>query len=289
MNSKINLSVILPVYNEENSIGSVITELKKHLARLKLNYEILAINDGSTDQTKKIIEQIADLRVINHTETQGYGASLKDGIKQSHGDLILIIDADGTYPVESIFNLIEHAFDYDMVIGARTNKEARIPLIRKPAKFVINKLANYLSGTKIDDLNSGLRVMKRPFVEKFFPILPNGFSFTTTITLAALVNDHKVKYIPINYYKRIGKSKIRPIRDTLNFFYLIIRTVLYFNPLKIFLPLSVILFLTGIGIFIYSYFFTPYILDTTIALFVISAIQIFAIGVLADLITKLRQ
>jgi len=281
-----NLSIIIPVYNEEESIEKVIIDLREYSAEKKYNYEIIVVNDGSTDRTKEILEKIDGIKIINHLENQGYGAALKHGIKQSQGDLILITDADGSYPHESIKDLMKYITDYDMVIGARIGKKVKIPLIRKPPKWILNKLANYLSGTKIPDLNSGLRIIKKPLIKKFFPILPNGFSFTTTITLAALTNDYLVKYVPIDYYKRAGKSKFRPLRDTLNFFQLIIRTILYFNPLRIFIPLSLILFLLGLGIFIYSYFFTSYILDTTTAIFIISSVQILAIGMLADLISK---
>ena len=284
-----NLSAIIPAYNEEKIIKQTIEGLKKELAKLDLNCEIIVVDDGSTDKTKEILEKIKGIKLINHPENRGYGAALKTGIKQSQSELILIIDADGTYPSESIPELIKHISDYDMVTGARTGKRAKIPLIRKPAKWTINKLANYLSGTKIPDLNSGLRIIKRPLLEKFILILPDGFSFTTTITLAALTNGHRVKYIPIDYHKRIGKSKIRPIRDTLNFFQLIIRTVLYFDPLKIFIPLSAILFLLGLAVFIYSYSFAPEVLDTTTAIFIISSMQILAVGLIADLVVKTRK
>ena len=153
----------------------------------------------------------------------------------------------------------------------------------------MGKLANYLAGIKIPDINSGLRIMKKNLIEKYLYILPDGFSFTTTITLAALTNGYRVKYVSINYLKRTGKSKFRPIKDTLNFFQLMIRTVLYFNPLKIFIPLSIILFFSGAVVFLWSYFFAPKVLDTTTAIFIISSIQILAIGMLADLITKSRK
>lgn len=283
-----NLSVIIPAYNEEKAIEQTIQSLKKELNRLDLNYEIIVVNDGSTDKTKEILGTIEGIKLINHPENQGYGAALKTGIKNNGYDWILIIDADKTYPVEAISNLITHAPNYDMVIGARTGKKAKIPLIRKPAKWVINKLANYLSGIKIPDLNSGLRIIKKSLLEKFIFILPDGFSFTTTITLAALTNGYGVKYIPIDYHKRIGKSKFKPIKDTLNFIQLIIKTVLYFNPLRVFIPLSLILFLLGIGIFIYSNFFTPKILETTTAVLIISSIQLLAVGMIADLIVKSR-
>ncbi|MFZ5559772.1 MAG: glycosyltransferase family 2 protein [Patescibacteria group bacterium] len=281
-----NLSIIIPAYNEEESIERIIKELKQELNKLDLDYEMIVVNDASIDKTGEILKKISNIKIIEHPENRGYGASLKSGFKKSQGELILIIDADGTYPNESIPELIKYASSYDMVIGARTGKQTKIPLIRKPAKWILNRLANYLSESKIPDLNSGLRIMKRPLIEKFLYILPNGFSFTTTITLASLTNGYNVKYLPINYLKRRGKSKFRPIRDTLNFFQLIIRTILYFNPLKIFVPLSSILVLSAVVVFVFSYFFAAKIMDVTIAILLISAIQLLAIGMIADLITK---
>ncbi len=286
---KRSLSVIIPAYNEEKVVGQIIEELKKELKRLDLEYEIIAVNDASTDKTKGVLEKIEDIKLINHPENRGYGAALKTGIKTSKYDWVLIIDADGTYPSESIADLIKHISDYDMVVGARTGKKAKIPLVRKPAKWIINKLANYLTGTKIPDFNSGLRIIKKPLLEKFISILPDGFSFTTTITLSALTNGYAVKYIPINYSKRVGKSKIRPIRDTLIFFQLMIRTILYFNPLKVFVPFSLILFLLGVGIFLYGYFYMIKIPDATVAVILISSIQMLAIGMIADLVIKTRS
>jgi hypothetical protein len=176
-----------------------------------------------------------------------------------------------------------------MVVGARTGKNVKIPLIRKPAKWFINKLANYLSGMKIPDLNSGLRIMKKSDIERFFHFLPSGFSFTTTITLALLVNNYPVKYFPITYAKREGKSKIRPIKDTLNFIQLIIRTILYFNPLKVFVPLSISLVILALLLLAGSWFYLGKIMDVTFGVIVMTSVMVLAIGLLADLIDKRIQ
>jgi len=157
---------------------------------------------------------------------------------------------------------------------------------RRPAKWMLNKLANYLTGTKIPDLNSGLRVMKKDIVMNYVHLLPDGFSFTTTITLAMLTNNYRVEFVPIEYKIRSGKSKIRPIRDTMNFIQLIIRTVLYFDPLKIFLPISAFFFISSIAVLALSYLFTPKIMDITTVILFISGVQILAIGMIADLIDK---
>ena len=174
----------------------------------------------------------------------------------------------------------------DCSVGARTGRNVAIPLIRRPAKWALNTLANYLSETRIPDLNSGLRSFRRDDVMRYFDILPSGFSFTTTITLAYHVNDRFVHYLPVDYHKREGKSKIKPIQDTLNFTALILRTILYFRPLKIFLPLAGLLFLAGIAVLVYSWKFTPKIMDASVSILLVSGLQMAALGLLADLIDK---
>ncbi len=284
--NKIHTSIIVPAYNEEEIIEKVIAGIKEYLDH---ECEIIVVNDGSTDKTQEILEKILEIKIIQHPRNLGYGAALKSGIRQARGEYILIIDADGTYPPKIIPELISQKDHYDMIIGARINPQSQIPIIRKPVKWFLNQLANYLTKTKIPDLNSGLRIIKKDVLNRFIHLLPDGFSFTTTITLSLLTNGYQVKYLPIDYYKRKGKSKIRPIRDTLNFLQLIIRTILYFDPLRVFIPVSLILFLSSMGILVYSYFFTPKIMDITAVILFISAIQILAIGMIADLIVKNRK
>ncbi len=278
------ISIIIPAFNEEGGIEKTIADIRKYLNE---DCELIVVNDGSQDNTGQILQKISGVKVIDHPVNRGYGAALKSGIKKSQGDYVLIIDADGTYPTESIPKLISQIDDFDMVVGARTNAKS-IPFLRKPAKWFLSKLANYLTSTKIPDLNSGLRIIKKDVLLKFINLLPNGFSFTTTITLALLTSGYQVKYIPIDYYKRVGKSKIKPVRDTLNFLQLIIRTILYFNPLKIFIPFSLLLFLLSIGVLVFSYFYISNVPDMTLAILLMLAIQMLGIGMLADLITRSR-
>jgi glycosyltransferase involved in cell wall biosynthesis len=285
-------SIIIPAFNEEGIIGNFLCELVQILDQTDGDYEIIVINDCSTDKTRdETIASQIPITLLDHPCNKGYGAAIKTGMAKATYGMIVITDADSTYPNTSIPELVSIAEgeDLDMVVGARVGKNVKIPLIRKPAKWVITKLANYLSGTRIPDLNSGLRVMKKSVVDKFANILPNGFSFTTTITLAMLTNNHSVKYIPIDYFKRKGKSKIRPIKDTLNFTQLIIRTVLYFNPLKIFVPLSMFLVLFAFLILILSWFLLGSVLDTTFGIIIMTAVMVLAIGMLADLVDKRIQ
>jgi glycosyltransferase involved in cell wall biosynthesis len=215
----------------------------------------------------------------------GYGAALKTGIRHAKNEIIVITDADGSYPIDNIPLLLENMENADMVVGARIGKKVHIPIFRKPAKWFINKLANKLSGIKIPDLNSGLRAMRKDRVERFFSILPDSFSFTSTITLAFLTNGYSVKYIPIEYYKRKGKSKIHPIKDTLNFIQLVIRTIMYFDPLKVFLPLSFIFFGAS-GVVLIASWLSGRFMDVTTVILFVTGIQLLAIGMIADLIDK---
>jgi len=278
------VSIIIPVYNEEDAIDDVVDSVIKAVAKTSYDQEIIVVDDGSTDRTSEILAK-KDVKVIRHQDNCGYGSALKTGLRNSQYGLIAIIDADGSYPSREIPRLMENLQDADMVVGARTGEKVNIPILRKPAKYLLNKLANYLSGAKIPDLNSGLRIIRKEVINKYLHLLPNGFSFTTTITLALTTNGHLVNYLPINYHKREGRSKIRPFYDTLNFLQLIIRTILYFNPLKFFLPISGGLFFIGLIFLMYRIFIAKAFITVIIILFV-SAFQILAIGMLADLIDK---
>jgi glycosyltransferase involved in cell wall biosynthesis len=280
------VSIVIPAYNEEEAIGSVIDQITSVMEKADIIREIIVVDDGSTDRTAQIVQERA-VQLVRHPFNRGYGAALKTGMRKAKHDAIAIIDADGTYPVEDLPKLMSGIGEWDMVVGARVGGEAKIPPLRKLAKWFLTQLANYLVGTPIPDLNSGLRVFKKDIAMRFYHVLPSGFSFTATITLALLSNDYLVQYLPIRYYKkRRGKSKIRPIRDTLGFLQLIIRTVMYFAPLKIFLPVSLVLFLFGVVIFFYSVLVLHKLMDVTVVVTILASIQIAAIGLLADLMDK---
>ena len=281
------ITVVIPAFNEQGSIGRTIEEIKEILLKINLDSEIIVIDDCSNDDTLKMLKN-SSVKYFCHEYNQGYGASLKTGIKHARYETVIITDADGTYPNNRIPDLVKHmeAGGYDMVVGSRTGEKVKVPLLRRIPKWILNKLANYLANTKIPDINSGLRIMKKAHIKRFDNILPDGFSFTTTITLAMLTNNMRVHYIPINYYRRIGKSKIRPFYDTLNFLQLIIRTILYFNPLKVFIPFSGMLIILAVFILLMSRFFLGRAMDVTFGTIMMTAVIVLAIGLLADLIDK---
>ena len=237
-------SVIIPCYNEREGIADTVDSLVSQLHDSD-GYEVIVVDDGSDDGSDEVLREVLQqhprVRVETHSCNRGYGAALKTGIRRSSAELIVITDADGTYPNERIPELVEIAKSVDMVVGARTGENVTYSKIRKIPKFFLAGYASWLAGQRIPDLNSGLRVMRRSVLERFLNILPSGFSFTTTITLAMLTNYYAVRYIPIGYSSRVGKSKIRPIRDTLNFVQLILRTGMYFAPLRVFFPIGLML------------------------------------------------
>ena len=230
------LTVIIPAYNEAAAIGPVLAQLKSLLSEHEIDGEIIVIDDGSTDDTAQVALG-AGVRVLQHHSNRGYGASLKTGVLSASHELIAITDADGTYPIGRLPEMLSMIADADMVVGARTGSKVHIPAIRKPAKWALNRTANYLSGVRIPDLNSGLRIFRRPIAMQYLHMLPDQFSFTTTITMAMLCDKYAVRFLPIDYHKRTGRSKIVPW-DAGRFFVLILRMATLFRPLRVFLPLA---------------------------------------------------
>ncbi|MDH3198555.1 MAG: glycosyltransferase family 2 protein, partial [Candidatus Krumholzibacteria bacterium] len=241
-----DFSVVVPCYNEESAIAHTLDTLEQALEGAG-PHEIIVVDDGSRDRTAEVLRESAaghaDLRVVAHRKNQGYGAALKTGIRRASGELVVIIDADGTYPVGRVPDLVREARDADMVVGARTGENVTYSFIRKIPKVFLKAYMSWLAGEEIPDMNSGLRVFRRASVERFLNILPDTFSFTTTVTLAMLRNRYDVRFVPIDYAGRIGKSKIKPVRDTIRFTQLIVRTGMYFAPLRVLLPVAGFLFL----------------------------------------------
>jgi glycosyltransferase involved in cell wall biosynthesis len=285
--SNAGLTIIIPAYNEQDGIASVLTELHHVMIDSGWPHEVIVVDDGSTDNTAAQVDQVQN-RLLRHPNNRGYGAALKTGIRHARYALIAMTDADGTYPNECIPQLLEilqHG-EYDMVVGARTGEQVTVPIIRRPVKWAITRLAEFVADQPIPDLNSGLRVFRRSAILQFFDLLPDGFSFTTTITLAMLSNDYLVKYMPINYHPRIGQSKIRPIQDTFNFIGLILRIALYFVPLKIFIPLGGFLLLLGLLWGLFTKLVLGQLADVSTLVIVMAAIQVAIVGLLAELINQ---
>ena len=287
-------SIIIPCYNEKHAIRETIECIWTVVRTSDIkNVEIIAVNDGSTDGSEHVLNSLAaesqagELLVIHHNRNQGYGAALKTGIRRSQSDYICITDADGTYPNERIPELIQKitSNDLDMVVGARIGENVDYSKIRSIPKMVLVPWVSFLCGTEVPDMNSGLRIFRRDRSLDFLKLLPDGFSFTTTITICLLRNRYAVEFIPISYTKRIGKSHIKPFRDTLRFTQLILRTGMYFAPMRLLAPLiaalAVLFTISGI----YDLTALNNLTDKTVLLG-FASLNVFLFALLADMIDK---
>jgi glycosyltransferase involved in cell wall biosynthesis len=239
-----HLTVVIPAYNEEQAIAANIDAVEQALNSSGWKYEIIVVDDGSTDATARIASE-RGVEVVRQGANRGYGAALKAGIALAKFDWVAIIDADGTYPAAALPGMLHRVESSDMVVAARIGSQVQDPLVRRPAKWLLRKFAGILAGEKIPDLNSGMRVIRKSMVEKFAAILPSGFSFTTTITLAMICNGYQVAYVPIDYFKRIGRSKIKPFH-AVKFAFLILRTVMLFRPMRVLAPVASLVILAGL-------------------------------------------
>jgi glycosyltransferase involved in cell wall biosynthesis len=277
------LSVVIPAFNEEGAVRSGVEHVLKVLKDNHISGEVVVVNDGSTDNTLAEA-QASGARVIHYPDNVGYGYALKTGIAGTDSDYVAILDADGTYPAETLPKMLEMALGADMVVGDRGAAMMNVPFVRRPAKWLLNSLANFLAGRKIADLNSGLRVFKRTSLERFVPLLPDGFSFTTTITLCMLAAQMKVLYTPITYGARVGHSKIRA-KHFFSFILLVVRITVFFQPLRVFLPLGAVLFALGFAKAVYDIFLLN--LSQSAMFAMLAAIMIWSLGLLADMISRL--
>lgn len=287
------VSVVVPVYNESAVVARALGHLRAHLATLGTPHEIVVVDDGSTDASPEVLGKTAGVRVIRHPENRGYGASLKTGIRAATGDIIGIVDADGSYPVERFSELLEALTDgVDMVVGVRQGPARAFPLLRRPGKAIVGALANFLAGKRIPDLNSGMRVMRRSLLEEFFHLFPDGFSFTTTLTLAVLTNRRGVKWVPIAFAPRVGHSSLTlrrgVFREFPNFLTLVVRIITYFRPLRFFGSLGLLFLFLGVANVVRTLVVERNVSDASILLVVVG-IQIGLMGLIADLIVRSRS
>ena len=280
--ASIEVSIVIPSYNEEEAIGPVINDVRAAMDATSYAYEILVVDDCSSDATVKIARD-KKVRVVQRRVNGGSGASRKTGIRAAKGEFIAMLDADGTYTAADIPIMLDMLPEWDQVNGARTSEEGTMKLLRVPAKWFIRKLAIYLSGVKIPDLNTGLKAFKRSVMLKYLWVMPEGFSCVTTMTLAFLCNGYAVTWVPSKYHKRIGESKFHPIKDTSKYMATVIRMVMYFNPLRVFLPLSFLACATGVIRSIFSYKSIGGLQEGDIIL-ILGGILIGMMGLLADLI-----
>lgn len=286
------LTVVVPVFNEASTVGSTLARLRSSLADQVVPAEIVVVDDGSTDETPAILGRTEGVRVLLHAENRGYGAALKTGVRAAAGDTVGIVDADGSYPVEEFPRLFAALQEgTDMVVGVRRGPGSAFPLLRRPGKAIVQLLATFLVGERIPDLNSGMRVMRRELLEKFFHLFPDGFSFTTTLTLAALTSRRGVAWVPIAYAPRTGRSTLTFRRGLLqefpSFLALVVRIVTYFRPLRFFAIPSLFFLALGVANLVRTLLLERNVSDASILLIVVG-IQIGLMGLIADLIVRSR-
>jgi len=281
----LDLSLIIPAYNEEKIIAEVIKEINSILASQDLSYEILVVDDGSDDRTAEEAAS-AGARVISHPDNIGNGASIKTGIRNARGKLLLMMDADGQHPPEMIPVMLEEIGKYDMVVGAR-KKGSDTDFHRDLGNLVYNALASYVTGRKIEDLTSGFRMIRSEIARKFIYLLPNTFSYPSTITLAVLRSGGSLRYVPIESKRRVGKSKIKIIQDGMRFLTIILRVTAYYSPLKIFIPVSILMFLTGFGYGLIKVLFLNTRYGPTSAMLMTVSVVIFLVGLVSEQIAQL--
>jgi len=287
MEKTVEISVVIPAYNEEAAIGGVIREVKKAMGTDSREYEILVVDDHSTDATLEVAKA-EGVRVVRRPNHAGSGAARRTGIEAAGGKIIVMLDADGSYDAMDIPKLLGYFPEFDQVNGARTSEQGSLRILRAPTKWFIRKLACYLTSTDIPDLNTGLKAFKKDIMKKYLWVLPDGFSCVSTMTLAFLANGYAVKYIPAGYRKRIGKSKFHPIKDTVAYLNTVVRMVMYFKPLRIFMPVSLLMFLFAIVKSAMSFTTTSSLQESDIMIFT-AALLLAALGLIADLIVTYQN
>jgi polyisoprenyl-phosphate glycosyltransferase len=291
----ITATVVLPCYNEQDHVLQELERITGSLDASGLSYEILAIDDASTDGTLAVLreasERMPHVQVLSFRRNGGSGTARRIGTLRARGEIVVWTDADMTYPNERIPELVELLLadpSYDQVVGARTSEEGTHKWLRVPAKWLIRKIAERLSNQKIPDLNSGLRAFRRSVSLPYLRLLPPGFSCVTTITLAFLQNQHDVHYVPIGYAKRAGKSKFHFVRDAYRYILQVLRMIMYFDPLKVLMPLALWLLFLGAIKAVVDMVRHPFYFPANTVLLLMAGLLIGSMALLADLIVRSR-
>ncbi len=280
------ISIIIPAYREEKSIAIVVEKVRQVMDGLNRHYEIIVVDDGSDDETANNAKE-AGARIISHPYNIGNGAAVKTGIREAHGKTLVMLDGDSQHAPEDIPQLLEKLGTYDMVVGARTGK-SETSFNRTIANSIYNLFATYVCKRKIEDLTSGFRAVKAEIARQFVSMLPNTFSYPTTITMAVVRSGYSLTYVPIKTFRRVGKSKIRPIKDGSRFFLIIIKIATLFSPMRVFLPVSTTMFLLGFCYGLFKVFVLGGRYGPTSAMLMTVAVVIFMVGLVSEQVAQLR-
>jgi glycosyltransferase involved in cell wall biosynthesis len=289
------VSIILPCYNEEDHVATEVARICGAMDASGYGYELIAYDDASTDATLARLREAAPhfpcLQIVRFDRNGGSGTVRRIGTQAARGEIVVWTDADMSYPNERIpefVQMLEKDPALDQIVGARTSEEGTHKVLRVPAKWFIRKLAEVLTNTRIPDLNSGLRAFRREVALPYLRLLPPGFSCVTTITIAFLSNQHDVRYVPIEYAKRSGRSKFRFVSDAYRYVLQVLRMVMYFNPLKVLMPLALTLIGLGVAKGIFDLAVHPLRVAVNTVLIFVSGLIIASLALLADLIVRSR-
>jgi len=289
-------TIVLPCFNEQDHVVQEIERISDAMDASGYSYELLVIDDASTDDTLEVVRAAAPrfphLRLMPFRRNGGSGTARRIGTQEARGEIVVWTDADMTYPNERIPEFIGMLLEdptIDQVVGARTSEEGTHKLLRVPAKWLIRKIAEILSNSRIPDLNSGLRAFRRTVALPYLRLLPPGFSCVTTLTLAFLSNQHDIRYEPISYAKRAGTSKFKFFRDAYRYILQVLRMVMYFNPLKVLMPVAFWLLLIAVAKGIYDMVVHPVRFATNTVLLFVTGMLVACVALLADLIVRSRS
>ncbi len=279
-------SLVIPAYNEAETIAAVINRAHRVMKKLERAYEIIVVDDGSQDTTAERAHHACAL-VISHPYNIGNGAAVKTGIRNARGEVLVMLDGDGQHAPEDIPRLLEKLGPYDMVVGARTH-ESDTSVHRDIANGIYNWFASYVCGRKIEDLTSGFRAVKADIARGFVYLLPNTFSYPTTITLATVRSGYSLAYVPIKTVRRVGSSKIKLLRDGSRFLLIILKIATLFSPLKVFVPTSILMFLLGFGYGLFKVIVLGARYGPTSAMLMTVAVLVFLVGLVSEQVAQLR-
>jgi glycosyltransferase involved in cell wall biosynthesis len=286
----IDVSIVLPVHNENGHIEEEFERVRKSMDASDYSYEIIAVDDGSTDGSKELLREMEGIRLIDLPVNRGVGHARGLGSREALGEFVVWTDVDMSYPNDKMPELLDELTEgFDQVVGARRSEEGTYVWARLPAKWFVRRLACFLMNRQIPDLNSGFRAFRRRPLQRYLHLLPNGFSCVSTITLAFMSNGHEVKYVPIDYATRAGKSKFHWRKDTTQYLLQVVRMIMTFNPLRVFMPVGGTLLLIAFGKTLFDIFDKNFRITTNAVTLTVVSLQIIAIGLLADLISRMHR
>jgi glycosyltransferase involved in cell wall biosynthesis len=285
----VDVSIILPVFNEKGHLDDEIERIRKTMDDSVYSYEIVVVDDGSTDGSGERLREIEGIRLLQFATNRGSGSARKYGTMSARGRIVVWTDVDMTYPNDTMPELLAELDGFDQVVGARTTEEGTLKLLRMPAKWMIRKLASYLTGVSIPDLNSGFRAFRKDIALQFLHLLPKGFSCVTTITMAFLSNGYSVRYVPIEYAPRAGESKFHWWKDTKRYLLQVLRLTLMWEPMRVFGPPAAALTLIGAGKLIYDLIDKDFRVATNTIVLLGVAFALALIGMVADLMVQLNK